>query len=129
MRLKVYQTILDQAMVPLAYVADVDKAKKVVDACYNGGLRSFEFTNRGVGAHKVFDKLAEHCRANYPDMMLGIGSVVEAPTAGLYIQLGPLHPARCRIHRGPDHRRRRRPGLPPPQGRLDAGLLHPQRDR
>lgn len=88
MRLKVYQTILDQAMVPLAYVADVDKAKKVVDACYAGGLRSFEFTNRGVGAHKVFDKLAEHCRENYPDMMLGIGSVVEAPTAGLYIQLG-----------------------------------------
>jgi 2-dehydro-3-deoxyphosphogluconate aldolase/(4S)-4-hydroxy-2-oxoglutarate aldolase len=88
MRLKVYQTILEQAIVPLAYVADVDKARKVVDACYAGGLRSFEFTNRGVGAHKVFDKLAEHCRANYPDLMLGIGSVVEAPTAGLYIQLG-----------------------------------------
>lgn len=88
MRLKVYQTVLDQAMVPLAYVADADKAKKVVDACYSGGLRSFEFTNRGVGAHKVFDTLAEHCRANYPDLYLGIGSVVDAGTASLYIQLG-----------------------------------------
>lgn len=88
MRLKVYQTVLDQAMVPLAYVADINKAKKVVDACYAGGLRSFEFTNRGVGAHKVFDALAEHCRNNYPDMYLGIGSVVDPGTASLYIQLG-----------------------------------------
>ncbi len=88
MRLKVYQTVLDQAMVPLAYVGNPDKAKRVVDACYAGGLRSFEFTNRGIGAHKVFDVLAEHCRANYPDLYLGIGSVVDPGTASLYIQLG-----------------------------------------
>ncbi|MEM9930269.1 MAG: bifunctional 4-hydroxy-2-oxoglutarate aldolase/2-dehydro-3-deoxy-phosphogluconate aldolase [Bacteroidota bacterium] len=88
MRLKVYQTVLDQALVPLAYVADIDKAKKVVDACYAGGLRSFEFTNRGVGAHKVFDALAEHCREQYQDLYLGIGSVVDPGTASLYIQLG-----------------------------------------
>lgn len=87
-RLEVYKTVLDQAIVPLAYIAEVDKARKVIDAIYAGGLRSFEFTNRGVGAHKVFDLLAEHCRANYPDLALGVGSVVDAPTAALYIQLG-----------------------------------------
>ncbi len=87
-RLEVYKTVLDQAIVPLAYIAEVDKAKKVIDAIYAGGLRSFEYTNRGVGAHKVFDLMAEHCRANYPDLALGVGSVVDAPTAALYIQLG-----------------------------------------
>jgi len=87
-RLTVYQTVLDQAIVPLAYIADPDKACKVIDAIYAGGLRSFEFTNRGVGAHKVFDVVAEHCRANYPDLALGVGSVVDAPTAALYMQLG-----------------------------------------
>jgi len=87
-RLEVYKTVLDQAIVPLAYISEVDKAKKVIDAIYAGGLRSFEFTNRGVGAHKVFDLMAEHCRANYPDLALGVGSVVDAPTAALYQGMG-----------------------------------------
>lgn len=87
-RLTVHQTVLDQGVVPLAYIADADIAKHIVDALYSGGLRSFEYTNRGVGAHKVFDTLAEHCRANYPDLALGVGSVVDTGTAALYIALG-----------------------------------------
>lgn len=87
-RLEVYRTVLDQGIVPLAYIRDAGTAKKVIDAIYAGGLRSFEFTNRGAGAHKVFDLLAEHSRKNYPDLALGVGSVVDAPTAALYIQLG-----------------------------------------
>lgn len=87
-RLDVYRTVLDQGIVPLAYIADVDVAKKVIDAVYAGGVRSFEFTNRGIGAHKVFDALSVHCRENYADLALGVGSVVDAGTASLYIQLG-----------------------------------------
>jgi len=87
-RLTVHQTVIDQAIVPLAYLAEADVAKNIVDALYAGGLRSFEYTNRGVGAHKVFDVLAEHCRANYPDLALGVGSVVDTGTAALYIALG-----------------------------------------
>ena len=87
-RLNVYQTILDQALVPLAYVADPDQAIKVVDALYAGGLRSFEYTNRGAAAHLVFAELAAHCRREYPDLALGVGSVVDAPTAAIYMQLG-----------------------------------------
>jgi 2-dehydro-3-deoxyphosphogluconate aldolase/(4S)-4-hydroxy-2-oxoglutarate aldolase len=87
-RLTVHQTVIDQGVVPLAYIADADVAKHIVDALYAGGMRSFEYTNRGVGAHKVFDVLAEHCRANYPDLALGVGSVVDTGTAALYIALG-----------------------------------------
>lgn len=87
-RLTVHQTVLNQGVVPLAYIADADVAKHIVDALYAGGLRSFEYTNRGIGAHKVFDVLAEHCRANYPDLALGVGSVVDTGTTALYISLG-----------------------------------------
>lgn len=87
-RLTVYQTILHQAVVPLAYLDDAEAACRVADALYAGGLRSFEFTNRGVGAHKVFDVLGGHCRAHYPDLALGVGSVVDTATAALYINLG-----------------------------------------
>ena len=87
-RLDVYDVVLKQRVVPLAYIGDVDTAKRTLDAIYAGGLRSFEYTNRGVGAHKVFDVLAEHARANCPGLALGVGSVVDAPTAALYIQLG-----------------------------------------
>ena len=87
-RLTVYQTLLDQAIVPLAYVGDPGTAKQVVDALYAGGIRSFEYTNRGAAAHLVFAELAAHCRANYPDLALGVGSVVDAPTAAIYISLG-----------------------------------------
>lgn len=87
-RLQVYQTVLDQGVVPLAYIDNADTARRVCDALYAGGLRSFEFTNRGVAAHKVFDVMAEHCREHYPDLALGVGSVVDPPTAALYIALG-----------------------------------------
>ena len=87
-RLQVYQTVLEQGVVPLAYIDNADVARKAVDALYAGGLRSFEYTNRGVAAHKVFDVMAEHCRDNYPDLALGVGSIVDTPTAALYIALG-----------------------------------------
>lgn len=87
-RLAVYQTVLDQAVVPLAYIAEPDVAISVVDALYAGGIRSFEYTNRGAAAHLVFAELAAHCRKHCPDLALGVGSVVDAATAALYIQLG-----------------------------------------
>ncbi len=87
-RLQVYQTLLEQAVVPLAYIDDPAKAIGVIDALHAGGIRSFEFTNRGAAAHLVFAELASHCRQHYPDLALGVGSVVDAPTAALYIQLG-----------------------------------------
>ena len=87
-RLNVYQTLLDQALVPLAYVADPNRAIRIVDALYAGGIRSFEYTNRGAAAHLVFGELAAHCRRACPDLALGVGSVVDAPTAALYLQLG-----------------------------------------
>ena len=75
-------------MVPVFYNADIETAKQVVKACYEGGVRAFEFTNRGDFAHEIFGELSRWVKGECPEMSLGVGSVVDAPTAALYIQLG-----------------------------------------
>lgn len=75
-------------VVPVFYHADLETAKQVVKACYEGGIRVFEFTNRGDFAQEVFGELVKWAHKECPEMMLGIGSIVDAPTASLYIQLG-----------------------------------------
>ena len=75
-------------MIPVFYHSDVEVCKHVIRACYEGGVRAFEFTNRGDFAHEVFAQLSKWVRTECPDLALGIGSVVDAPTAALYMQLG-----------------------------------------
>ncbi len=75
-------------MVPVFYHKDVEIAKQVVKACYDGGVRTFEFTNRGDYAHEVFEAVRKYATQACPDLALGVGSVVDAPTASLFIQLG-----------------------------------------
>ena len=75
-------------MVPVFYNANIEVAKQVVKACYEGGVRAFEFTNRGDFAHEIFGELSRWTRTECPELILGVGSVVDAPTAALYIQLG-----------------------------------------
>lgn len=87
-RLDVLNTMLSTGIVPLYYNADVEKVKQVVLACYKGGARVFEFTNRGDYAHEVFAEVNKWCATACPEMAMGVGSVVDPATAALYIQLG-----------------------------------------
>lgn len=75
-------------VVPVFYHADAETAKQVLKACYDGGVRCFEFTNRGDFAHEVFAEVVKFAAVECPDLAVGVGSVVDAPTASLYIQLG-----------------------------------------
>ncbi len=75
-------------MVPVFYHKDLEVAKAVVKACYEGGVRAFEFTNRGDFAHEIFGELVKYAAVECPEMALGVGSVVDPATAALYIQLG-----------------------------------------
>lgn len=75
-------------MVPVFYHSVPAVACNVVKACYDGGVRVFEFTNRGEFAHEVFAEVMRFCAKKCPDMALGVGSVVDAGTASLYIQMG-----------------------------------------
>lgn len=75
-------------MVPVFYNKDIDVAKNVLKACYEGGVRLFEFTNRGDFAHEIFGELVKYAAVECPEMAVGVGSVVDAGTASLYMQLG-----------------------------------------
>ena len=75
-------------MVPVFYHADAAVAKLVIKACYDGGVRAFEFTNRGDFAHEVFAEVVKYASKELPGMIVGVGSVVDPATAALYIQLG-----------------------------------------
>lgn len=87
-KLQVIQTFKDTGIVPVFYNADVEVAKNVVKACYEGGIRAFEFTNRGDFAQEVFAELVKFANKELPGMIMGVGSVVDSATAALYIQLG-----------------------------------------
>ncbi|MBR1538302.1 MAG: bifunctional 4-hydroxy-2-oxoglutarate aldolase/2-dehydro-3-deoxy-phosphogluconate aldolase [Bacteroidales bacterium] len=82
------QMIRRTGVVPVFYHSDAETAKKVVKACYDGGIRAFEFTNRGDGAHRVFEEVIAFVRKECPEMAFGAGTMLDAPTAALYIQMG-----------------------------------------
>ena len=87
-KIAVMRKIGETGMVPVFYHADAEIAKKVIKACYEGGVRAFEFTNRGDFAQEVFAECVKFAAKECPELALGVGSVVDAPTAALYIQLG-----------------------------------------
>lgn len=87
-RIEVALRMKETGIVPLFYHADPVICKAVVKAIYDAGIRLFEFTNRGDFAHEIFSELSKYVSAELPGMMLGAGSVIDAGTASLYIQLG-----------------------------------------
>ncbi len=87
-KIEVLESMKRTGMVPVFYNADIEIAKQVVKACYEGGVRAFEFTNRGDFAHEIFGELNKWAAKECPEMILGVGSIVDAPTAALYLQLG-----------------------------------------
>jgi len=87
-RLTVFNTVIDDGMVPLFYHADIETAKNLLSALANGGSRVLEFTNRGDFALEVFTELVKYAINNHPQMIIGIGSVEDAATAALYAMNG-----------------------------------------
>ena len=87
-KIAVLDKIGSTGMVPVFYHKDAEVAKKVVKACYDGGVRAFEFTNRGDFAHEVFAEVVKYAAKECPEMAMGVGSIVDPATAALYLQLG-----------------------------------------
>lgn len=87
-RIEVAVKMAEAGLVPVFYHKDVNVCKEVVTACYEGGSRVFEFTNRGDYAHEVFSELSKWVTIECPHLILGIGSVPDPGTAALFIQLG-----------------------------------------
>lgn len=87
-RIEVANKMFGTGLVPLFYHPDPALGKDVLRACYQGGAKLLEFTNRGDGAHEVFRALTAFARKELPELAIGVGSVTDAATASLYIQTG-----------------------------------------
>ena len=87
-RLEVIQQIKESGMVPLFYHKDINVAKAVLKACYDGGARLMEFTSRGDFAFEIFNQLIKYAIEELPGMILGVGSVTDAAAASQYMLAG-----------------------------------------
>lgn len=87
-RITVLTRMMDIGVVPVFYHPDLEVAKKVVATCADAGVNVFEFTNRGDGAINVFTQLIQAVNKSHPDVIMGVGSVVDAGTAAAYIAQG-----------------------------------------
>lgn len=80
--------MIESGLVPVFYHPDLNICKNVLKACYDGGLRVFEFTNRADFAHETFSELSKYVQKELPGMLFGAGSIIDAGTAAIYIQAG-----------------------------------------
>jgi 2-dehydro-3-deoxyphosphogluconate aldolase / (4S)-4-hydroxy-2-oxoglutarate aldolase len=87
-RMAVLAALMEQAIIPVFYDPDADVCRSVIQACANGGAKCVEFTNRGDFAAHVFLDVTRHFAKADPTVIMGVGSIVDAPTAGIYIAHG-----------------------------------------
>jgi len=87
-RMEVLNKVAEIGLVPVFYIPEIETAKAVVKACHDAGAYCVEMTNRGDAAIDVFKALEDYCKKELPEMILGVGSIVDAPTAAMYIMYG-----------------------------------------
>lgn len=80
--------ILENKIIPIFSHPDKGVCVKVVEACYNAGLKAFEFTNRTKNSLEVFKFLIENKQEKFPDLALGIGTVYDKSTAESFVKAG-----------------------------------------
>lgn len=84
----IIKTMRSSGLIPVFNHTDPATCKSVVKACYEGGIRVFEFTNRSQSAAKVFEELRAFVKSEMPDMYLGVGSVIDVETTKQFIRSG-----------------------------------------
>ena len=87
-RLAVLTALETQGVVPVFYHPDAGVCLEVIRACARGGAPVIEFTNRGDFACDLFGDIARELQRTAPQIIPGIGSVVDAGTASLFLNRG-----------------------------------------
>jgi 2-dehydro-3-deoxyphosphogluconate aldolase/(4S)-4-hydroxy-2-oxoglutarate aldolase len=82
------ETIQNYPAIPVFYDQDPEICLSVLQACYEGGIRVFEFTNRGEHALANFEILLNYRNAHFGDLKLGIGTIKNVGQALDYIRIG-----------------------------------------
>lgn len=84
---QIVSKIKELGLVPLFTHDDITVAQQVIEAAYRGGVRVFEFTNRRKNSFEVFVAMLDYCK-KFPDLMLGIGTVMDGPMTKKFIDAG-----------------------------------------
>jgi len=85
---KIVKAILQQGVLPLYYHPDEEITIEILQALYKSGIRVIEYTNRGKQALKNLRSLAKERYTQFPDLVLGLGTVTDSKTASKAIQNG-----------------------------------------
>jgi 2-dehydro-3-deoxyphosphogluconate aldolase/(4S)-4-hydroxy-2-oxoglutarate aldolase len=84
---QIVDTMKRTGVVPLFTHDNAEEAQQVIEAAYRGGVRVFEFTNRKKNSYDVFVHILKQ-RSNYPDLMIGIGTIMDGATTKKFIDAG-----------------------------------------
>lgn len=84
---QIVDTMKGTGVVPLFTHDNPEDAQQVLETAYAGGIKVFEFTNRRKNSFEVFVHLLGVAR-KFPDLMLGIGTIMDGPTTEKFIQAG-----------------------------------------
>ena len=84
----VKEIIVAGGMVPVFNHKDPEVGCRVVQACYDAGLRVFEWTNRGAEAEGLFKVIKGYIDTNCTGMILGAGSVFDGETVKRFHGMG-----------------------------------------
>lgn len=84
-RLDVLKALETQGVVPVFSHPDPEISLQVIEACARGGAPCVEFTNRGDFMFQTFSEVSRELIKTKSNVILGVGSVLDAPTAALYI--------------------------------------------
>lgn len=83
---QVITKIRDAGIVAVVRAESADKAKRIADACLEGGVPAVEITFTVPAAHKVIEELANYYKNG--EIILGAGTVLDAETARIAILSG-----------------------------------------
>lgn len=78
--------IKDVGVVAVVRAENSDQAKRITDACIEGGIAAIEMTFTVPGAHKVIEELAKTYTSD--QIILGAGTVMDPETARIAILSG-----------------------------------------
>lgn len=84
---EIVEVMRNTGIVPLFTHDNAADAEQVIEAAYKGGVRAFEFTNRRPNSFEIFSHLVRE-RKKFPDLMLGIGTVMDGATTKRFIDAG-----------------------------------------
>ncbi len=84
---QIIEAMKGAGIVPLFTHDNPEDAQQVLEAAYKGGIRVFEFTNRRINSFEVFVHLLNVSKI-YPDLMLGIGTIMDGLTTKKFIEAG-----------------------------------------